>query len=263
MQHTDPLEWSSRGMARWYLHWLTRRLNSPFPLYSAAEAFSLTLWHLRYTSFIVNSIVFNFYGDPTLGLTTWSHLSSDYDMDDDGIIDFFDNCPTEPNFEQVDSTFDGVGDACDNCPGVYNPRVKSPMPYQELFVAKTNSAGHTGALLQGNGLFTHDRKYVMWQPDHDLDGLGDACDLMNEWGGSGFVYAGLNDVKGVDKNARGKYETTNRVHKNHTAEFTVSMPENSGQEKNATGSLLCPYGCLLYTSPSPRDRTRSRMPSSA
>ena len=25
----------------------------------------------------------------------------------------------------------------------------------------------------------------------------------------------------------------------------------------------CPYGCLLYTSPSPRDRTRSRMPSSA
>ena len=28
---------------------------------------------------------------------------------------------------------------------------------------------------------------------------------------------------------------------------------------------LCaiPYGCLLYTSPSPRDRTRSRMPSSA
>ena len=28
----------------------------------------------------------------------------------------------------------------------------------------------------------------------------------------------------------------------------------------AVGSLL---GCLLYTSPSPRDRTRSRMPSSA
>ena len=26
---------------------------------------------------------------------------------------------------------------------------------------------------------------------------------------------------------------------------------------------LLPKGCLLYTSPSPRDRTRSRMPSSA
>ena len=29
----------------------------------------------------------------------------------------------------------------------------------------------------------------------------------------------------------------------------------------STGILL--YSCLLYTSPSPRDRTRSRMPSSA
>ena len=28
-------------------------------------------------------------------------------------------------------------------------------------------------------------------------------------------------------------------------------------------SFVHPYGCLLYTSPSPRDRTRSRMPSSA
>ena len=27
--------------------------------------------------------------------------------------------------------------------------------------------------------------------------------------------------------------------------------------------LACPHHCLLYTSPSPRDRTRSRMPSSA
>ena len=27
--------------------------------------------------------------------------------------------------------------------------------------------------------------------------------------------------------------------------------------------LSLPHGCLLYTSPSPRDRTRSRMPSSA
>ena len=34
--------------------------------------------------------------------------------------------------------------------------------------------------------------------------------------------------------------------------------ENEGYE------VECAYdGCLLYTSPSPRDRTRSRMPSSA
>ena len=30
-----------------------------------------------------------------------------------------------------------------------------------------------------------------------------------------------------------------------------------------TNSLYETYACLLYTSPSPRDRTRSRMPSSA
>jgi len=36
----------------------------------------------------------------------------------------------------------------------------------------------------------------------------------------------------------------------------LSFPE-------AASELARRYGCLLYTSPSPRDRTRSRMPSSA
>ena len=31
----------------------------------------------------------------------------------------------------------------------------------------------------------------------------------------------------------------------------------------AAANMMNPYNCLLYTSPSPRDRTRSRMPSSA
>ena len=40
------------------------------------------------------------------------------------------------------------------------------------------------------------------------------------------------------------------------------------RELHRRGILFCPasgrqYTCLLYTSPSPRDRTRSRMPSSA
>ena len=38
----------------------------------------------------------------------------------------------------------------------------------------------------------------------------------------------------------------------------VSFDERSGMPHRATGKP-----CLLYTSPSPRDRTRSRMPSSA
>ena len=38
----------------------------------------------------------------------------------------------------------------------------------------------------------------------------------------------------------------------------AGAPDPNAQSYNHTG-----YTCLLYTSPSPRDRTRSRMPSSA
>ncbi len=41
--------------------------------------------------------------------------------------------------------------------------------------------------------------------------------------------------------------------------FRPSMPEAGP----SAGSSAGPRACLLYTSPSPRDRTRSRMPSSA
>ena len=42
---------------------------------------------------------------------------------------------------------------------------------------------------------------------------------------------------------------------------TANIP--TGIVTRATGTHLTYTGCLLYTSPSPRDRTRSRMPSSA
>ena len=52
--------------------------------------------------------------------------------------------------------------------------------------------------------------------------------------------------------------------------FRVTWEDDAGNLKHNTGyrvqfnSVRGPYkGCLLYTSPSPRDRTRSRMPSSA
>ena len=55
-----------------------------------------------------------------------------------------------------------------------------------------------------------------------------------------------------------------------TAQYTVFAPANTAFEEleasspGITDTLLAePEGCLLYTSPSPRDRTRSRMPSSA
>ena len=43
-----------------------------------------------------------------------------------------------------------------------------------------------------------------------------------------------------------------------------SMKDGKGKEvAEKTLNFLVDYTCLLYTSPSPRDRTRSRMPSSA
>ena len=46
---------------------------------------------------------------------------------------------------------------------------------------------------------------------------------------------------------------------------TTWTPPSSLDAPPKTSVLIhpCPNTCLLYTSPSPRDRTRSRMPSSA
>ena len=51
-----------------------------------------------------------------------------------------------------------------------------------------------------------------------------------------------------------------------SAEDLADIVYNLGLEQAGDDALLEPnraWGCLLYTSPSPRDRTRSRMPSSA
>ena len=49
------------------------------------------------------------------------------------------------------------------------------------------------------------------------------------------------------------------------SQMRKTAPLNSSTERALEDAVLSPrfYTCLLYTSPSPRDRTRSRMPSSA
>ena len=58
------------------------------------------------------------------------------DSDSDGVADGDDNCPYDPNPDQLDRDSDGVGDVCDNCETVANPE----------------------------------------QWDYDEDGIGDVCD---------------------------------------------------------------------------------------
>ena len=50
------------------------------------------------------------------------------------------------------------------------------------------------------------------------------------------------------------------INKTYNSE-TIFIEPNDWEEEKVWISEN--YGCLLYTSPSPRDRTRSRMPSSA
>ena len=54
-------------------------------------------------------------------------------------------------------------------------------------------------------------------------------------------------------------------HKNHFAHRKAERGITDEQIEKAVyyGNMFKAYPCLLYTSPSPRDRTRSRMPSSA
>ena len=49
----------------------------------------------------------------------------------------------------------------------------------------------------------------------------------------------------------------------HLEIIRVAIEHNAGRMQVVAGTGANATACLLYTSPSPRDRTRSRMPSSA
>ena len=50
-----------------------------------------------------------------------AEIDMDDDLDNDGVRNAQDNCPTVPNRDQADGDRDGVGNACDNCLAVENP----------------------------------------------------------------------------------------------------------------------------------------------
>ena len=60
-----------------------------------------------------------------------------------------------------------------------------------------------------------------------------------------------------------RYAPYGRLAPKGTADFAFVQHMIHQLADNGTMACVLPHGCLLYTSPSPRDRTRSRMPSSA
>ena len=52
-------------------------------------------------------------------------------------------------------------------------------------------------------------------------------------------------------------------HRPHLHRRRPRWPHSSSSSRLRSGLIRTPYSCLLYTSPSPRDKRQSRMPSSA
>ncbi|HRY94286.1 MAG TPA: thrombospondin type 3 repeat-containing protein [Myxococcota bacterium] len=116
----------------------------------------------------------------------------DVDTDGDGVPDAADNCPLDPNADQLDSDGDGEGDACDldddgdgepdltdNCPLVANPGQEDADTDGEGDACDLDDDGDGEPDLTDNCPLVPNPG----QEDADLDGEGDACDLDDDGDG--------------------------------------------------------------------------------
>eukprot|EP00657_Telonema_sp_P-1_P000198 TRINITY_DN10345_c0_g1_i1.p1 TRINITY_DN10345_c0_g1~~TRINITY_DN10345_c0_g1_i1.p1 ORF type:complete len:129 (+),score=53.35 TRINITY_DN10345_c0_g1_i1:94-480(+) len=85
--------------------------------------------------------------------------------------------------------------------------------------------------------------------------LGDALNDIEEHHVAEFLQTGEQRQRATD--------IPSADQRDFVASHLVPHSSDSGQIRRPGGGRSLRWRCLLYTSPSPRDRTRSRMPSSA
>ncbi|KAJ8926078.1 hypothetical protein NQ315_009934 [Exocentrus adspersus] len=156
----------------------------------------------------------------------------DDDMDNDGILNEYDNCQKKANRNQEDSDGDGIGDACDNCPKMFNPRQEDA---NENLVGDvcdspidTDKDGHADI---------YDNCRLIPNPDqHDIDGdgKGDVCD--EDMDGDGILNRIdncplVNNPDQRDSNGNGKGD---------------ACEENEDDDPKLNYEDNCPNNSLIY-----------------
>lgn len=94
------------------------------------------------------------------------------DTDQDGLIDYLDNCPSVSNPLQEDIDGDSTGDICDNCLVTFNPD-QSDIDLDGLGDLCDTDIDGDGLLNEADNCPTVSNPS---QDDGDVDGVGDVCD---------------------------------------------------------------------------------------